>query len=372
MALRLRRGTDAQRALITPAEGELVYITDTNEIYVGDGTTVGGVRITGEVVNELGQLNDVDAALPQDGDVLQYDSPTGDWVAGELPLVDLSDVNALGILDGQVLVWDATAQAFVPANYPLAATFEGDVSGSVFADDSTLMVDGNNNRIVGIVDNTLTQTEYLLVRSDGVIQPTLATFNTLTTGSNGSNIDFFAARDSLTAPNSLQPGDTIIDLVGAGWTGTDHTTTAVIKLAVDKYTTVSDGVSPGRIIFLTYDDAGATGISNVMVFNRQGRLGINTDDPQEKLDVRGNAVVSGQVDAASFRGSLVADDSTPIVDAIGGTITAQGFVQFGSYTTAERDAISAANGMVVYNSSDNRFQGYQNGAWINIDDGTAA
>ena len=36
MALRLRRGTDAQRGTITPAEGELIFTTDTKKIYAGD------------------------------------------------------------------------------------------------------------------------------------------------------------------------------------------------------------------------------------------------------------------------------------------------------------------------------------------------
>ena len=42
MALKLRRGTDSQRQLITPADGELVYATDTKKLYIGDGTTAGG------------------------------------------------------------------------------------------------------------------------------------------------------------------------------------------------------------------------------------------------------------------------------------------------------------------------------------------
>ena len=42
MALKLRRGTDSQRALITPADGELIYTTDTKKLYIGDGSTAGG------------------------------------------------------------------------------------------------------------------------------------------------------------------------------------------------------------------------------------------------------------------------------------------------------------------------------------------
>lgn len=45
MALKLRRGTDAERQNIRFAEGEPVYVTDTGELYVGDGVTLGGNRI---------------------------------------------------------------------------------------------------------------------------------------------------------------------------------------------------------------------------------------------------------------------------------------------------------------------------------------
>ena len=47
MALLLRRGLDSARSGITPAEGELVYTTDTKKVYVGDGTTAGGNEVTG-------------------------------------------------------------------------------------------------------------------------------------------------------------------------------------------------------------------------------------------------------------------------------------------------------------------------------------
>ena len=51
MALRLRRGTDAERLLVTPLQGEPIFTTDTKRLYVGDGSTVGGVLVTGDTSN---------------------------------------------------------------------------------------------------------------------------------------------------------------------------------------------------------------------------------------------------------------------------------------------------------------------------------
>lgn len=51
MPLRIRRGTNAERQTITPLDGELLYTTDTKNVYVGDGTSVGGNRISVRVLN---------------------------------------------------------------------------------------------------------------------------------------------------------------------------------------------------------------------------------------------------------------------------------------------------------------------------------
>jgi hypothetical protein len=47
MPIQFRRGTDAQRTAVTPAAGEPVWVTDTTKLYVGDGTTAGGIEIAG-------------------------------------------------------------------------------------------------------------------------------------------------------------------------------------------------------------------------------------------------------------------------------------------------------------------------------------
>ena len=41
-------------------------------------------------------------------------------------------------------------------------------------------------------------------------------------------------------------------------------------------------------------------------------------------------------------------------------------VEFASMTTAERNALTPSNGWVIYNTTDNKFQGYANGSWVNF------
>jgi hypothetical protein len=45
MSLQIRRGTAAQLANITPVVGELIYTTDTQAVFVGDGSTAGGIPV---------------------------------------------------------------------------------------------------------------------------------------------------------------------------------------------------------------------------------------------------------------------------------------------------------------------------------------
>jgi len=92
MTLRLRRGTDLQRQSITFSEGELVYVTDTGEIYVGDGSTVGGnlivggggitsaltsnLNLSGYEINGTGNIaiNGIVSALAIDSGIVSVDS----------------------------------------------------------------------------------------------------------------------------------------------------------------------------------------------------------------------------------------------------------------------------------------------------------
>jgi hypothetical protein len=50
MALKIRRGTETQRLNIVPAQGELVYDTTQNKLYIGNGSVSGGLQVVGGVI----------------------------------------------------------------------------------------------------------------------------------------------------------------------------------------------------------------------------------------------------------------------------------------------------------------------------------
>jgi len=111
MSLKLRRGTEAQRLTIVPAEGELIYTTDTKKLYIGDATTTGGNLIDIEIKGNA---------------------------AGNINLITYN------ILGTNLEINGSSGQI-------TAKSVSSDLVGSVFSDDSTLLVDGINGRIYGEV-----------------------------------------------------------------------------------------------------------------------------------------------------------------------------------------------------------------------------
>ena len=120
MPLQIRRGTTAQRLAITPLTGELVYDTTTGQLFVGNGTTLGGATTTGISTEDA---QDAAASLFSTG------SHSG---------ITFAYNDAAGRIDATVTV---------------AATgpFDGDLTGSVFADNSTILVDAVAGQITGDV-----------------------------------------------------------------------------------------------------------------------------------------------------------------------------------------------------------------------------
>lgn len=72
------------------------------------------------------------------------------------------------------------------------------------------------------------------------------------------------------------------------------------------------------------------------------------------------------VSAASEITALQANVATLQSGTISANLNVSGTLTIGSYTTTQRDALTPENGMLIYNSTYNKFQGYANSAWGNI------
>ena len=132
MALRLRRGTDAERLLVTPIEGELVYTTDTKKIFVGDGSTIGGTLVAG--------LNSILAdTTPQLGGNLDINSKNITGIGN----ITIDGTITAPQFEGNILADDSTL-VFNSATQKLDIV-DLDISGDIDLTESTNKLDVYSN-----------------------------------------------------------------------------------------------------------------------------------------------------------------------------------------------------------------------------------
>ena len=186
MPLQLRRGNTAEVNSITPLVGEIVYDTQLKRVTVGDGSTAGGIAIAGVSLNEAkdaaassllaGTHKNISFAYNSTTKVL---SATVDILTHETIVADAIDVSA--VKDGSTIILDvanATLYADVTGNVTgningvvtgtagsslignvtgnTTGYHTGDVKGSVFADDSTVLVDGVSGKLFGDLTGNVT------------------------------------------------------------------------------------------------------------------------------------------------------------------------------------------------------------------------
>ena len=404
MALRLRRGTNAQRLGITFAEGELVYTTDTKKLYIGDASAAGGnlvsgmnnvvedatpqlggnldlngnnitgtgnINITGTLSiatgflktdiqgsvfaddsgilvdgiagklvlsnNALGDLGNVAATAPTDGQVLKWNNSASQWQpqadsTGTQLLNTLTDVNAGSPQNLQALVWDSGTSKWIAGDVLQQGEFlDGDFRGSVFGDDSTLIVDGISNAVTASSINT---------NAIGIPNTGL---NAKVTQDNSTSIIFnigrnkpgiYAGQRENTSTVLANDGKSNTLFVSSYKDQNGQKISAVINF-YDNLITFGNhpnGLTPGSS---SYEPAAAELVTISSTAGASPKLGIGTKTPAQQLDVTGNGKFAG-------------------------------FVQFGSYTTAQRNALTAADGMVIYHTGNNKFQGRANGAWVDL------
>lgn len=86
--------------------------------------------------------------------------------------------------------------------------------------------------------------------------------------------------------------------------------------------------------------------------------------------VGGNLYVGGNIVISSSPNSSVISPSNLLLSANTRVSVIRAPLKLATMTTTVRNTISASNADIIYNTTANKFQGYQNGGWINLDDGS--
>lgn len=365
MALQIRRGPTADRTGVVFLAGELVLDTDTNKLFVGDGSTAGGIQV--DTTLSAQYLAVPSNITPDATNTRDIGTSSASWRTGFFQTVDASHIDAVSI-NGNIVNGDSTVVVNVGAG-TVTANLTGDVTGnvtgdltgsstgnhkgSVLADDNSVRIDSATDRITnGVLDFDGSQINLLsgngiqigtnssvqgvgleIFNTDHAVRNALRLYSDDSNANTFNSIEAYVSRGSIVTPTANAADDSLFGYIHYGHDGSQYVQSSFIVAGIDPQASVGASAVPGNIVMGTTPDNGVT--SNLVTINKDGNLGINILTPTEKLDVVGNVKTSG-------------------------------FVQFGSFTTAERNALTPANGMIIYNSDDNKFQGYENGGWANL------
>jgi hypothetical protein len=195
----------------------------------------------------------------------------------------------------------------------------GDLVGSVFSQDSTVMIDGILSAVN--LDGTIR----------GNVVPNANQHNTWDLGSNAVRF-----KDAYFAGAIYGDGSNLTGVAG----------------------------STGAVTFVgsTIDTNDSSGITITPAVT------INSDLVVEN-DIRcTNTVYADNFQSTSATGSpTLTSNSTITLSAVDRINIARGPINQANFTSAERDALSAVSGDMIYNTDQNRFEVYANGGWYSLD-----
>lgn len=415
MTLRLRRGTDLQRQSITFAEGELVYVTDTGEIYVGDGSTVGGnlivggggittsltsnLNLSGYEINGTGNIaiNGIVSALAIDSGIVSVDSTLivdnvnsafyGSFIGDgslitNISLGDLNDFDLGGLTPGDILSWNGT-------NWINTASTGGIVEGSdyrinIIAQDSSVLIDSGTSTITGnIVANSMSYESTVAITNSvpGILgQITLANtgelqkliFKRTDTGTTSDQVIGVLSFDQ-----TDDGGTKTYSAIGFWHSGIyiGHSPTGG-SLTSSNYVGIQDGgIALGKFSLeagYKLDVTGKTKFRDDVVVENSSLI-LNNTGPYTAIATP----ASGEMvyDTVTTEGGLYIYNSAEWTRAVveqldlGATVLST-FLKLGASDTSSRDGYgsdsNSNDGSLFYNADVERIQYYQADSWFNL------
>jgi hypothetical protein len=172
MALQIRRGSEAQRQSLsgasTPSIGEPLFTTDTKKLFIGDGSTTGGValgyygsvNVAGQDSLSAAQNTDTLTLIAGDNIVLTTNA-TNDSITISAPRdveefntgsINIFQNNIVGLNSNENIVIDPSGTGIVTINSGLTVT--GTITGNLTGNASTV-TNGIYTTDTGTVTNTM-------------------------------------------------------------------------------------------------------------------------------------------------------------------------------------------------------------------------
>jgi len=405
MALRLRRGTQAERddAGFIPDSGEPVWTIDTKRLYVGDGTTPGGNLITASGGGSITGITDTTT-----GPVLALSDLAATFsvdiemdAAADITLSATSQLNGGGqiSLTGDITGNNFSGNAATFASVTATGGIDGDLTGSVFSDDSTLLIDGTTGIIstgeinatgglvnvtkssAGIAELTVHGNEEkgsLKVTRDSTsdLSASDVTLGRLVFERNDSGGPLSIA--SITANRnhlyfaSTSTGDFLTDANYFVWTegkmGIGKTTGITAELDVVGSAVISGSLTAGSVA-VTGNIIDTTDSSNITVAQATT---FTSDVTVENNLVVTNTLACDTLEVTNFTTSgagtpeLTSDTAILLTAGTRVEVTQSPF-KLAPYTDAQRGALTPENGDMIYNTDNHRVEVYANGGWYSLD-----
>ena len=224
MALQLRRGLEADRLSITPAVGEPI-VTEQGKLYVGDGSTPGGILISSSG-GAGGIQNVVEDTSPQLG--------------GNL---DVNGHSIVSTSNGDINITpNGTGNFVLHGNLTFDSSGNITKTGQLNITPTTGLSIGNNSTLV---DGSLyvTRNSYTSTFTQGFV------FAQHHTTADAVNFTFYRSRGTGAAPTAVSNGDDLADISFVGHDGTNRATGAAISATVEGTPTL--GHVPTKLSFVT-------------------------------------------------------------------------------------------------------------------------
>jgi hypothetical protein len=113
MPLQIRRGLSSQMtSSVTPETGEPIFTTDTDKLYIGDGTTTADVLVPVNPDMNTTDLDDVSSSAPANGQFLLYDSASTSYIPTNATINNLTNVDITSVANGETLVYNSITSAW--------------------------------------------------------------------------------------------------------------------------------------------------------------------------------------------------------------------------------------------------------------------